>query len=214
MVNSMESINIKLKHDYCWGTITNFTDVKIRTLTFKKYLKESLILGIISIRSNKQTELSNFLDKFKNSKTIYKIVDLRKTVNTWNLAFFERGKDMTANIISNYPVLSFSQTIYNGLENWKIILPKMDNNSIKQDMSNFTTIIEWNSEPLKRTLLSLYKQLTEIEFITIQKAEELGYFSYPREINLDELSYILGISKQATSVTLRRAIKKIICNNL
>ncbi|WP_330632352.1 helix-turn-helix domain-containing protein [Halocatena halophila] len=47
--------------------------------------------------------------------------------------------------------------------------------------------------------------LTEEQFVAITTAHELGYFTVPRDVTLDEVADALGVSHQALSERLRRA---------
>ncbi|RKD95045.1 helix-turn-helix domain-containing protein [Halopiger aswanensis] len=56
--------------------------------------------------------------------------------------------------------------------------------------------------------------LTEIQYETIAKAHELGYFDVPRQVTLEELAAELGISHQALSERLRRSHAALISAEL
>ncbi len=47
--------------------------------------------------------------------------------------------------------------------------------------------------------------LTDEQFVAITTAHELGYFTVPRDVTLDEVADALGVSHQALSERLRRA---------
>lgn len=61
-------------------------------------------------------------------------------------------------------------------------------------------------------MISVKNVLTSKEAEVVYKAYKLGYFSWPKGIDLDELSQEIGISKAATLQTLRRALNKLIRN--
>ena len=172
------------------------------------------MLGIISVKSNQPKELSEFIKQFKRHKTIRKIISMKRAANILDLAFFESSRYMTANIMSNYPLLWYSNKIIDGIELWNIVLPKKVSSYLKQDLTNVAKILSWSSKYEGQDILSLYSQLTEVESVTLKKAEKLGYFESPRKIDLGELSNMMGVSKQAASVTLRRAVKKLAHNNM
>jgi predicted DNA binding protein len=210
----IESIHVSIKHDGCWGRITDSSNVTIRTLVFKPFLEQSLMLGIISVKSNQPKDLSEFIEQFKKHKTIHKIISMKRSANILDLAFFESSRYMTANIMSNYPLLWYSNKIIDGIELWNIVLPKKVSGYLKQDLTNVAKILSWSSKYEGQDILSLYSQLTEVESVTLKKAEKLGYFESPRKIDLGELSNMMGVSKQAASVTLRRAVKKLAHNSM
>lgn len=56
--------------------------------------------------------------------------------------------------------------------------------------------------------------LTEVQYETIAKAHELGYFDVPRQVTLEELAAELGISHQALSERLRRSHAALISAEL
>ncbi|MCW6169515.1 MAG: helix-turn-helix domain-containing protein [Thermoplasmatales archaeon] len=214
MLYEIESIHVSIKHDGCWGRITDSSNVTIRTLVFKPFLEQSLMLGIISIKGDEPKDLSEFIEQFKRHKTIHKIISMKRAANVLNLAFFESSRYMTANIMSNYPLLWYSNEIIDGIEVWNIVLPRKVSSYLKQDLTDVAKILNWSSKYQGQDILSLYSQLTEVESFTLRKAEKLGYFESPRKIDLSELSSMIGVSKQAASVTLRRAVKKLAHNSM
>lgn len=210
----LETLYISLKHDGCWGSITYSSNVMIRTQFFKPFLKHSSMLGIISVKGDTLQDFSDFIEQFKKHKTIQRVVSTKRVANVMNLAFFESSKHMTASIMSDYPIFHFSNKIIDGIEFWNIILPRIVSNYLKQDLSDVAKILAWGSKYDDRDILSIYSQLTEIESLILGKAEQLGYFESPRKIDLEKLSNMIGVSKQAASVTLRRALRKLVGNNL
>ncbi|MDJ1434444.1 helix-turn-helix domain-containing protein [Halostagnicola sp. A-GB9-2] len=56
--------------------------------------------------------------------------------------------------------------------------------------------------------------LTEIQYETILKAHELGYFDVPRQVTLEELASELDISHQALSERLRRSHSALVSAEL
>jgi len=213
MYSEIESIHVSMVHDECWGMITNSYNTKIETLFFEPYAKQALILGIISVKGSAPEDISNFLNLFKNHKTIHKIIEVRRAAGISNIAFFESIGNMTASIMSNYSVLWYANSIYNGVEEWRILLPKNMSDELRQDLRDIATIKLWSSNSFSKDILSFRLGLTDVERLTLKRAEEFGYFESPRKMGLNELSRMLGVSKQATSVTLRRALRKIVYNN-
>jgi predicted DNA binding protein len=203
-----------MMHDECWGEITDSYGTKIKTLFFEPYAKHALMLGIISVKGSAPEDISNFLNLFKDHKTIHKIIGTKRVANTCNITFFESFGDMTAGIMSNYPILWYANSIDNGIEDWRILLPKNMGDELRQDLRDVATIKIWSSSSFSKDILSFKFQLTDVEALTLKRAEKLGYFKSPRKIDLNELSRALGVSKQATSVTLRRALGKIVYNNV
>ena len=181
---------------------------------FKPFLEQHLMLGIISIKSDDLGNIYQFIQQFRRHKTINKIVSMKKVTNGLDLAFFESSTSMTANIMSNYPLLWYSNNIINGIENWNVILPKNVSGYLRQDLTEVAKILNWSSIKEGQDILSLFFQLTDVESFVLKKAVKSGYFEYPRKIDLSELSRMTGVSKQAASVTLRRAIKKLAHNNM
>jgi predicted DNA binding protein len=54
------------------------------------------------------------------------------------------------------------------------------------------------------------EQLTKAQWQTLFTAYEIGYFDVPRAATLSELGEHLGVSKQATSTRLRRAMREVV----
>lgn len=210
----VEFVHVSMKHDECWGEITDSNDLTIKTLFFEPYAKHSLMLGFISVKGITSNDLLEFIDHFKMHKTIHKVISTKRFGNTCNIAFFESNEDMTASVMSNYPLLWYTNSIYRGIENWRIMLPKNISGELKQDLTNVAKIIKWSSDYLTKDILSLKSQLTDVEYHTLRKAERLGYYESPRRIDLNELANVIGVSKQAASVTLRRAVKKLVFNSI
>jgi hypothetical protein len=52
--------------------------------------------------------------------------------------------------------------------------------------------------------------LTDRQYETLRAATEMGYFEVPREIELEDLADVLGVSRQAVSERLRRATETLV----
>ena len=52
--------------------------------------------------------------------------------------------------------------------------------------------------------------LTDRQYETLRTATEMGYFSIPREAELEDLAEVLGVSRQAISERLRRATQTLV----
>lgn len=56
--------------------------------------------------------------------------------------------------------------------------------------------------------------LTEAQHEALRAATDLGYFSIPRDVTLDELGAELGVSRQAASERLRRGMDALVSHTL
>ena len=215
--NLMEEYdNMKLSARFIgWGSIASLGEfLDAFAIVAWSFIRQSSTFGIISIKSNEPKDLSEFFEQFKKHKTISKIVGIKKSTNNLNLAFFESSGHMIADIMSNYPLLWYSNKVVHGKELWDIIIPKNFSNDLKKDLTDVARILNWSLEYNDKDMVYIYFPLTDIEFTTLRNAEKLGYFESPRKIDLGELSSTIGVSKQAASVTLRRAMKKLVHNNM
>ncbi|MGC9134140.1 helix-turn-helix domain-containing protein [Caldisphaera sp.] len=110
-----------------------------------------------------------------------------------------------------------------GYERFLILIKnKKDIDYIIKDISRNNNVIDFNYNDVNmKSLLSwISKMIIEAsninnrEYEILSKAYNYGYFSWPKEINLEELSLKLGVSQPTIIYHIRNAINKILSNIL
>ncbi|AAK43184.1 Bacterio-opsin activator HTH domain protein [Sulfolobus islandicus Y.G.57.14] len=214
----IRSYNVVLSHED-WTLLTDKYDeedlrvlMKIRTPSFEKmeeniiaeaYVRDPLILN----------ELINII-KSNNRVTRVKIIENVRTKNELRALILLSAKlrGGISELLMNKGAYYISERISNGLEKWSLVIDdKIFREIILPTLKEYTyslKIIEKDDG----NLVSVKNLLTSKEFEIIYKAYKMGYFDWPKKVDLKELSEELGISKAATLQALRRAMGKLIRN--
>ena len=111
---------------------------------------------------------------------------------------------MRLSVLVNFPV-----RVREGYAYWRLV-------SSRESIDKLLTLFDQKS--IDYTILRIgnspysidddKNKLTLDESTILNKALSLGFFEIPRKISLEELANVLGKSKSALSVTLRKIIKK------
>ncbi|AOL17742.1 XRE family transcriptional regulator [Sulfolobus sp. A20] len=156
--------------------------------------------------------LNNLINWIKENKRICKVKILER-INTKNevralLLVTAKLEGGISEILINNGAFYVSENIYEGLENWFIVI---DDKTFKEALAKLKEVTyTLKYRELENNLLSARNSLTSKEKEIIYKAYKLGYFNWPKEIDLEDLANQLGISKTATLQTLRRAMNKLV----
>ncbi|MFP3190718.1 MAG: helix-turn-helix domain-containing protein, partial [Thermoproteota archaeon] len=99
---------------------------------------------------------------------------------------------------------------------------KKDIDNIIKQISRSNNIIDFNYDNVNIKSLSSWiskliinaSNINSREYEILFRAFNYGYFSWPKEINLEELSSKLGVSQPTIIYHIRNAINKILSNLL
>ncbi len=133
----------------------------------------------------------------------------------------KKGHGITYSIIENGGIPVFPVVIGSGIENVSCIVQSRDAGELilqsiekKRNHVEDFTISRMGQEDfaalMNRNFVPLYGQLTTMEFEILRSAISNGYYQWPREYNLDDISGRFKIKKPTVLYHLRNAERKVL----
>jgi len=206
--SSLARIKIKFP-DQLWISqiFKKFRDIRMEIEHFLPYdFENSIGNSIIEIF---HYNIDLIMEEVKNHKSVIDISILEKDEK--RVRFNVKTKDpfllyaiIRCGVLVNFPV-----RVREGYAFWRLV-------SSRERIDKLLTLFD--QKGIEYTLLRIgnspysvdddKNKLTLDESTILNKALSLGFFEIPRNISLEELANVLGKSKSALSVTLRKIIKK------
>ena len=211
-------LKLILYHDSCWSPITYDYNLSVRVNSVMYYPFESKLVATATINSENEKFFNEFVNHFNKSypskRKVKYTVKFKK--NDAYLIYFESEYDFSvSSIIYEIKIPYWKEKVINGNEYWRILVfGKNQLNAFLERLKQITKIK--NSEINTIDPFKLRPESVPIEILSkkekeiILKAYELGYYDWPRRVDLDELSKIFNISKAALLKDLRKGEEKII----
>jgi predicted DNA binding protein len=184
-----------------------FRDIRMEIEYFLPYdFEKSIGNSIIEIF---HYNIDLIIEEVKNHKSVIEISILEKDEK--RVRFNVKTKDpfllyaiIRCGVLVNFPV-----RVREGYAYWRLV-------SSRESIDKLLTLFD--QKGIEYTILRIgnspysidddKNKLTLDESTILNKALSLGFFEIPRKITLEELANVLGKSKSALSVTLRKIIKK------
>jgi len=184
-----------------------FRDIRMEIEYFLPYdFEKSIGNSIIEIF---HYNIDLIIEEVKNHKSVIEISILEK--DDKRVKFNVKTKDpfllhaiIRCGVLVNFPV-----RVREGYAYWRLV-------SSRESIDKLLTLFD--QKGIEYTILRIgnspysidddKNKLTLDESTILNKALSLGFFEIPRKITLEELANMLGKSKSALSVTLRKIIKK------
>jgi len=184
-----------------------FRDIRMEIEYFLPYdFEKSIGNSIIEIF---HYNIDLIIEEVKNHKSVIEISILEKDEK--RVRFNVKTKDpfllyaiIRCGVLVNFPV-----RVREGYAYWRLV-------SSRESIDKLLTLFD--QKGIEYTILRIgnspysidddKNKLTLDESTILNKALSLGFFEIPRKITLEELANMLGKSKSALSVTLRKIIKK------
>ncbi|MEM3204366.1 MAG: helix-turn-helix domain-containing protein [Saccharolobus sp.] len=212
----IKKYTLLLTHDD-WSILTDkYSEEELKVIMETRTpLLESRVENIIAnVHASDTTildELTNKIIKTNNRITKIRILEKIRSKNETRalLLLSAKLRGGISEVIMNGGAYHYSEYVSMGREKWSII---SDERTFRQIMLPNLKEIAYSLKIIKEDMISVKNVLTSKEAEVVYKAYKLGYFSWPKGIDLDELSQEIGISKAATLQTLRRALNKLIRN--
>ncbi len=89
--------------------------------------------------------------------------------------------------------------------------------NVAKDLESFSELISIRPVTIEKAMSNSvvlskpkYPRLTKREKEILGSAIREGFFEYPKRVRVDDITRIHGVSKAYVSITIRRAIRKII----
>lgn len=210
----IKSYTIYLSHDD-WSLLTDkYSEQELRVIMTTRIpslekLEENIVADVYAADPLLLNEL---ISKIKSNNRIIKIkvLDTMRTKSEIRalLLMTVKMRGGISELFMNKGAYYISEYITRGLEKWSLVIDdKTFKESILPDLKEKTYSLKINE---RENIFTVKNLLTSKEMEILYKAYKLGYFDWPKRIDLKELSEVLGISKSATLQTLRRATNKLI----
>lgn len=210
----IKSYTIYLSHDD-WSLLTDkYSEQELRVIMTTRIpslekLEENIVADVYAADPLLLNEL---ISKIKSNNRIIKIkvLDTMRTKSEIRalLLMTVKMRGGISELFMNKGAYYISEYITRGLEKWSLVMDdKTFKESILSDLKEKTYSLKINE---RENIFTVKNLLTSKEMEILYKAYKLGYFDWPKRIDLKELSEVLGISKSATLQTLRRATNKLI----
>ncbi|QXJ28726.1 Bacterio-opsin activator domain-containing protein [Saccharolobus shibatae B12] len=210
---NLSLVTFEIDHEDCWSKLTSDYPVLIKTIFAKPSKGKDYILGMDEVKTHNRRAFKGFLKSFRRDKSIYEIVqiiELDSRRGIYRILFKERYENMIMGIIENYMTLYMKDLIKDGNERLLLIMPSDEVVALKRDLETLGEIHYFNAKRVDfNDFIPTFFDLSEQERNAVLQAIRLGYYEYPRKINLEELGKIMGISKPTLEEYLRKAEKKV-----
>jgi predicted DNA binding protein len=211
-------LRVRLAHDD-WSTLTGeFNDVNVHVISSTPIPGKDKIIAIIEVYSDNVKVLKEFLDEVKRFHNIYRfeVIDShsRRGRSIALVNIFTNFKGSITELVTYHDSYKYGEVMHGGFENWTILTWMRP--------QDFLSVLRERAEVKSYTWLSVkdtssrYARgaLTGWELEVLNRAYELGYFDWPRRVNLGELANILGVNKATLSQELRIIIRKLALKEL
>jgi hypothetical protein len=205
---SLARIKIKFPEEIWISEIfKNYPDVKMEISHFLPYdLEKSIGNSVIEIL---HYNIDSIIEKISNHPSVFELNVIEKEENKVKFNIKTKDPYLLYAIIKCGVLVDFPVRVEEGFAYWRLI-------SSRESIDQLLTLFEKKKIDfeLLRIGVSPYiiednkYKLTYDESNILDKAISLGFFEIPRKISLEELAEVLGKSKSALSVMLRKIIKK------
>jgi predicted DNA binding protein len=202
IVGSPVRVLVKGVHVGCWSTDERLKH-PIKILDFRmmdNYLRMLLLIHkddrkplLERLRQTYRVFILTSATKYSNDKVILSFI---KNVN----------KISVPKTIDQYHGFFLNATYDQGIERWDFLIPSQHLDYIVEGLKSIminTEIKIKEYKPLSEM------ELTEKEKEILETAVKLGYFEFPRKVNLEDLSKTLNISPSTLLYHIRNIEKKI-----
>ncbi len=210
---------IELYHDGCWSNITLDYSIKIYVNSALFYPSKDKVIASAILKAKSKKEIIDFSYNFIKSYPVKRNIKRIIKLNNFDIYYinFETEYEFSIlSIIHKMEIPVWGLEVHDGLEFWKVITFGKSNldlllSKFKQK-SNIKTIelktVKQNN--LSYALVSPIALLTDRQKDILQEAYRLGYYNWPRKIDLNQLSKKFNISKVALLKNIRSTEKKMI----
>ncbi len=208
----MKEVIFRIRHDVgCWSTLTENVDLEF---------KETQALGKI-LPSGKtftwqqyvvydpKNELEDWLNRVRGKKDLktIRITPLSQRHNTY-LVYLEWVGPTVFSKITQYGFQLAPITVKEGYEFWHVGVE--DPKKLAEILEDIQELGEVKVKRIGHVEPEICTNLlTPTQERILKLAIDLGYYSWPRKVTLEEIAAVVGVSRRAVQEALRRAETKI-----
>lgn len=212
-------INVILHHYDDWTELTERYNIVVSNPYFMPIQGMGINFEVFRFNEGYNTLVKNFIDKIRlNGKTIVKVVRViphRKYTDV--VMYGDYAKSVKSEFIRSMFMITKSE-FKDGLEYYTAIAPvaiksvKDSLTELKSRLQEKAGIVSLTYRQVDTMPINIWQDLTSKEAMVLKVAYEMGYFNYPRSVNLEDLAKELKLSKATVDYYLRSALRKLISN--
>ena len=218
----MKSIKlyVQMEHFNDWSYYTrDFDGVMTIMRYYYPYKERGYSFEAITVNGKEKDTLKSFIRRFRYLGNIIDVVSVNKLSNRqYEVIFLGDIRGMLKYIILNYGGIVVSSHVGNGVKDFTAYFITKGNdadlrfNDLYNELSIYGRVITFKVSRLSKHAIftSPIYELTDIERKVLLEAYNKGFFNYPRNAKLDDLSREFGLSKATINIHLRNALRKII----
>ncbi len=213
----MLGIDFSIVHHGCPSTASSveYPAVKTRIIS-SNILRESEVTVLMHAACGIKEQLVGFLGFWENYELT---TDFMVTARTEKEAVFtvslrDYTEHVTRYILENKGFFTTPVSVYDGKENWSIVLSDEDSKrgffSLLDEIGEVSIDKIQRMDSLSMALPLEYVNLTDRQSESIKKAHSHGYYDFPKKTSSRELAKVVGISQSTLLEHLHKAEHKII----
>ncbi len=208
----MKEVVFTIRHDVgCWSTTTENTELEFKetqalakilpngkTLTWQQYLVY-----------DPKKELEEWLARMKTKRDLktIQVTPVSKRKNSY-LVYLEWVGPTVFSEITKYGFQLSPITVKEGYEFWHVGVS--DSRGLADILDDIKALGEVKVKRIGHVEPNNWKDLlTPTQERVLRLAIDLGYYSWPRKVTLEELAAAIGVSRRSVQEALRRAETKI-----
>jgi len=199
-------LKVRAVHDGCWSTDERIRS-EMRILDFR--IMSDNRLRMLIDKEDKDT----LLNPLKKTYNLFIVNGMSKYGrDKLIISFIKSIQEISVpKLIDQYHGFFLGSVYKNGIEEWNFVIPAREVKVVLSNMNLIMSRMEIKADDYDPvSVAALNSQELEI----LNTAYELGYFDFPRETDLKELSRRLNMSKSTVSYHLRNIERKILSNIL
>lgn len=211
----MKFCEIGVYHHDCWFTdaISQFPDLYVKEISGRMHNKNSkkrVIKAVYKVLSAKPELVRSFINRVSLGEQVTQVKPLDdETIRvTWKAPITSYDA-----VLNSGCAITSSCYSRDGYETYSVFAEKPGN--IKKLLYEFGQIGEVKVFSMKNISKDAGKfRLTAKQKQAIVSAISMGYYSWPKKVNLEELAARIGIKRRTLQENLRKAENKILPNLL
>lgn len=217
----MRAYEIKVIHKSDWTYRLLGTGAKIETLYAEVSSSrdgECVVIDLISIPLREPRILPKVIDALESNKRIMWYKPVTNVEHNKLLLISATCEESVRYILNSRRILVIQSSVNDGNEIYIVLVRnRQELRDTAKDLESFSELISIRPRTIEEALshkevLSKpkYLRLTKREMEILGSAIRGGFFEYPKRIGLKDIARIHGVSKAYASITIRRAIRKIL----
>jgi predicted DNA binding protein len=217
----MRAYEIELIHKTDWTYKLLGTGAIIETIYAEVSCSrdgECVVIDLIMIPLGKPRVLSKVISALRSNKRVIWYKPVANIEHNILLLVSATCEESVRYMLNARKILVPQSRVNNGNEIYIILIrDKQELRNAAKDLESFSELISIRPVTIEKAMSNSvvlskpkYPRLTKREKEILGSAIREGFFEYPKRVRVDDIARIHGVSKAYVSITIRRAIRKII----